>query len=148
MAYTGTLPPKAPRDAVAVPPPRPAQVSARGAEDTGEQGEIPYYLVLMFSILLLARPQDFIKPMRGIQFAMVFGSAAILTWALGVFSGQIKFRKSRELNLMLGLTAWFILGVPFAYWPSNALLNLTGEWLKIVMTFLVVTQTVTSTRRL
>lgn len=148
MPYTGTLPPKLPRDAGALPLPGPATELASGAKDTGEQGAIPYYFVLLFSFYLLARPEDFFRSLRNIKFALILGSAAIFTWALGVFSGQIKFRKSRELNLMMGLTVWFILGLPFSFWPSRAIHHLTNEWVKIVMIFVVLTQLITSTRRL
>src|SRR5712692_918988 len=148
MAYTGTLPPKMPRDAGAPPSPRPASESASGTQEAGEQGAIPYFFVLVFSFFLLARPQDFVASLVVIPFAMIFGSAAIFTWALGVFGGQIKFRKSKELNLMVGLTVWFILGAPFAYWRSNTVSSLTSDWVKILMIFVVLTQTVTSTRRL
>jgi O-antigen ligase len=148
MASTGSLPPKVPRDAVALPSPRPSLESTSKTRGSSEQGAIPYYFVLLFSFFLLARPEDFVIPIRGIKFSMIFGSAAIFTWALGAASGQIKFRPSRELNLVLALTAWLILGVPFAYWPSNSLSLLINDWVKIVMIFVVLTQTVTSTKRL
>ena len=148
MAYTGTLPPKIPHDIGAHPlPGLPRQFASR-PEDASEQAAIPYFFVLVFSFFLLARPQDFINSINVIPFAMIFGSAAIFSWALGVLNGQIEFRKSKELNLMLGLTVWFILGAPFSFWRSNAFSNLTGEWTKITMIFLVLTQTVTSIRRL
>jgi O-antigen ligase len=148
MVYTGTLPPKLPREADAPTLPGAVARPTAEAKDADERGKTPYYFVLIFTFFLLARPQDFIKPLRGIQFAMLFGSIAIFTWALSVISGQLKFRKSREMSLMLSLTIWFFLGVPFSIFKSNALNTLGTEWIKIVMIFIVLTQTITSTKRL
>lgn len=96
---------------------------------------------------MLGRPQDFIKPMRGIPFAWISGTGAILAWVLGLLTGQIKFRKSRELFLMLGLTAWFAVGVPFSIWRGNSFDMLRNEWIKTVMIFFLLTQTVTTLKR-
>lgn len=148
MAFTGTLRPKVSRKADTLPLPRPAKETYSSTKDPADAAVVPFYLVLTFSFFLLARPQDYIKPLRTVQFAMVLGAASIFTWALGVFSGQIKFRKSKELNLMVGLTIWFILGVPFGFYRSNSLTFLVVDWVKVLMIFLVLTQTVTTTKRL
>lgn len=148
MANTGILPPKIPRQTGVLPLAAPVADSASEVNDTGEQGAIPFYLLLLFTFFLLGRPQDFIKSMRLIQWAMFFGGAAILTWALGVFSRHIKFRKSPELTLMMGLSAWFLVSLPFCYLRFYSLENMKDAWIKILMIFIVLTQTVTSTKRL
>lgn len=147
MAYPGTLPPEASRDAATIRASQRAATTPSDVKTDDQQGAAVFYLLLLFTFFLLGRPQDFVRSIRGIPTLMPIGISAFLLWLLGLCTGQIKFRKSRELNLVMGLTAWFILGIPFAYWRPNSLDVLRGDWAKTVMLFVLLTQTLTNQKR-
>jgi O-antigen ligase len=146
MAYTGTLPPKATRQPASGVASRRASFSSAVSEAGGE-GAVAYYLLLVFTFILLGRPQDFIVAIRPIPIAMIVGLACFAFYLLSLLGGKVKFRKSKELNLVLALTAWFILGMPFAYWRSNSVDMFRNEWIKTVLIFFLLTQTVTTLTR-
>ncbi|NDQ56071.1 MAG: hypothetical protein GZ088_03230 [Acidipila sp.] len=147
MAYTGTLPPKAARHSANGGSSRAATTFSSEVTDVGGEGSVAFYLLLLFTFILLARPQDFIVALRPIPIALIVGLAAISLNALGLLTGQTKFRKSKELTLVMLLTLWFLLGIPFSFWRSNSIDMWRTEWLKTVMIFFLLTQTVTTLKR-
>ena len=147
MAYTGTLPPKATRPAPDGGSSRTATTFSSELTDVGGGGSVAYYLLLLFTFILLGRPQDFIAVIRPIPIAMIVGLACFAFYFFGLMTGKVKFRKSKELNLVLALTVWFILGIPFAYWRSNSVDMFRNEWIKTVLIFFLLTQTVTTLKR-
>ncbi len=146
MALTGTLATKnagSPAGASAV---RSARAAAP-AEETQAPGGLVFNLLLLFTFILLARPQDLIEKLQPIPIAQIVGFAAIGLYVVQAFTGKIRWRFTIELKLMLGMTVWFSLGVPFSIWRSNSLNILTDNWLKTSIIFLLLTQTMTNLSR-
>jgi O-antigen ligase len=67
---------------------------------------------------------------------------------LAIPFGRAKFIVTRELIIVLLLTAWFSLGVPFAYWRGGSLAMLTQLWLRTLLFFFALTQTLTTAKRI
>lgn len=149
MAYTGTLPPKVSRDAAGPRLAPKEEATSSEVKEAEGQGAFPFYLLLGFSFMVLGQPQNVFWKLEPIlsPFSAIFSRSALLFWAIGLVTGKIKFRKSKELNLVLALTAWFVLGLPFAYWRSHSLEIMWSEWMKTVVIFVLLTQTVTTRKR-
>src|ERR1700687_2130812 len=146
MPYTGTIPPKAERHPATGSVNRRTSLSSVVSDVAGE-GSVAFYLLLLFTFIMLGRPQDFIAALRPIPIAMIVGVASSVFYLVGMMVGRAKYHKSKELNLVLALTVWFILGIPFAYWRSNSVDMFRNEWIKTLLIFFLLTQTVTTLKR-
>jgi O-antigen ligase len=124
---------------------RPAAAKASKALQT--QGTLVYVLLLVFTFILLARPQDYIRFLALIPIAMLVGVAAIGAYGFALFTGGLELRISTEAKLMGALTVWFVIGVPFSFWRSFSLQILTDDWLKSLVIFFLLTQTLLSLSR-
>ena len=117
------------------------QAAGSAAVDAyARKGKVTFFLLLLFTIVLFVRPSDFLlMPLRVAEFLAV---AVILSYVVARMQGAYPFIWTKELKLMLALTGWFIVGVPFAFWRTNSLTILTENWLKTIVIFFLLTQTV------
>lgn len=127
-------------------------VSVRAYRQSGaltrQGGTLAFVFVWLFTFAVYARPQDIFSAIDPLHLPLIFGTCAGLTYLGGLISGRIRLQQPRELVLVLLLTVWFILGVPFAYWRRGSFEVLTQTWLKTAFIFFLLTQTLTTTRRI
>jgi O-antigen ligase len=119
--------------------PSPAAASTR-------RGKVAFFFLLLFTAVLFGRPSDILQ--MAIPFAEAVAIAAVLAYALARVSGRLPLLWTTELKLIAGLTIWFAIGVPFSFWRSNSLQILTNTWLKSILIFFLLTQTVFTLERL
>lgn len=106
-----------------------------------------YFALLLFTILLYARPSDIIPPLRLIPLAQIAAMMAIAAYGFAVIRGQAPLIMTTELKLVLGLTFFFTMSVPFAFWRSRAFEILYQDWLKTLIIFFLLSQLVFTTDR-
>ncbi|MGH7747572.1 MAG: hypothetical protein ACREQ5_22860, partial [Candidatus Dormibacteria bacterium] len=125
-----------------------ADASLSAATPASSGGKIAFVLLWLFTFAVFGRPEDIIGSLTILHLPMVLGitSAVLLVGAL--LTGTVRFRMPRELVIVLLLTGWFILGVPFAYWRGGSVQVLTDLWFKTVISFLLLTQLMTSVARI
>jgi O-antigen ligase len=111
------------------------------------RGRAAFFFLMAFTALLYGRPADQIVVLKDIPMAEVVAIAAILAFGFALLKGEVPLVWFTELKLMLGLTAWFILGLPFAFWRTNSVTQLTSVWLKTLIIFFLLTQTVHTLER-
>lgn len=142
MHYLRTIP--APAGAPAAPPRRwgnrkpaaPAQ-----AEEQAERGTLTFLLLMVFTALLFGRPNDFFFSLRFFPFAQIAAVLAISAYAVALLTGELRFQFPRELKIVFGITFFFLAGIPTAFWRSRSYETLTDDWLKTVIIFYLITQT-------
>ena len=108
---------------------------------------VSFFFVVLFTIAIYARPED-IFPVLGqlhLTFILVLcaGSAYLGSFLLG----SVRLTWTRELQIVLLLTGCFAVGVPFAYWRGGSFQVLTQVWLKTLIVFFLLTQTLVSIER-
>jgi O-antigen ligase len=101
-----------------------------------------FFFLLVFTFLLLVRPHELARAGQNIPWAQMVAILAIGSYAIARFQASLPFIWTKEVFLILGLTFLFTAGVPFAFWRSYALKFLTDDWLKTVIIFFLLTQTV------
>jgi len=99
----------------------------------------------LFTMAVLVRPEDIYRIPFHFQLIFAIGAAVAFTGAL--FAGRATMVWPPELVLVLSLTGWFALGVPFAYWRTESYTTLTGVWLKTVFIFFLLTQSLKTVDR-
>lgn len=108
-------------------------------------GKAAFVFLWLFAVADFARPEDIF----GIpfHFQLIFGTAAAVAYLGALAAGRVTWSWSRELILVLLLTVWFILGIPFAFWRGGSFEVLTQVWLKTVLAFVLLSQILTSIER-
>jgi O-antigen ligase len=107
-----------------------------------------FFFLCLFTVAIYARPEDIFPMVGKFHLTLLLGLCAAVAYISTWFSGAIPIRFSKELRLMLWLTAWFVAGIPFAYWRGGSFHILTDEWFKTLLVFFLLTQTLVSVTRI
>ena len=107
-----------------------------------------YFFLLLFTLFLYARPNDYIRNSMLLHAALITGICAGAFYLTALIAGKAPPVWSTELKLMFLLTGWFLLGVPFSVWRSNSLDLIVQGWVKTLFIFFLITQTVLSLDRI
>jgi O-antigen ligase len=106
-----------------------------------------FVFVWLFTVAVYARPEDIGPQLAPLHLTLVLGCCAVIAYLKDLISGS-RVIWTRELGVVLMLTAWFVLGLPFALWPGGSLRILTDVWLKTVVIFYLLTQTLVTLSRI
>ena len=109
---------------------------------------LTFIFIWLFLVAIYARPEDIVPALGQLHLTFVLGACAALTFLWSLFLGHVTLAWSRELGLVLLLTLWYTAGIPFAYWRSGSFAVLTQVWLKTVLIFFVMTQTLCTLERI
>lgn len=105
--------------------------------------------LLAFTAVLYFRPQDQIPGMGAVPFAEIFaivGLIAMVTGRLG--RGLPVTRITPELAGVAGLGFVILLTAPFSIWPGGAVGTFTDVFAKVILIFVLMVNTLTTTERL
>src|SRR6267143_3736581 len=80
-------------------------------------GKWAFVFLWFFTLVHFGRPEDIFQ--IPFHFQLIFGTAAALAYLAALITDRVRLLWSRELILVLLLTVWFIVGVPFAYWRTE-----------------------------
>ena len=108
-------------------------------------GKWAFVFLWLFTVADFARPEDVFR--IPFHFQLIFGAGASLAYVAALVTGRVRLLWSRELILVLMLTTWFAMGVPFAYWRAGSFEALTQVWLKTLLSFFLLSQTLTTVSR-
>lgn len=113
--------------------------------DQPESGQAVFFLLALFTIILFGRPTDLIRVR--IPMAEMTAIAAIIGYLIAKLNGKLPWVITTEVKLVIALTFWFLLTVPFAIWKGGAVEALSRSWFKTLIIFFLLSQTVSSVRR-
>src|SRR6266702_1397784 len=114
-----------------------------------EQGaKLTFFFLWLLTVAVFARPQDIFPSLAPLHLTFVFGVCAALTYLGALLSGHTRLLWTRELKIILLLTGWYTAGVPFALWRGGSFQGLIDVWLKTVLIFFLLTQTLVTLERI
>ncbi len=118
-------------------------------QQSREQGaKLTFFFLWLFTVAVFARPEDIFPYLAPLHLTFVFGVCAGLTYLGALLWGHVRLLWTRELTIVLLLTAWYIAGVPFALWRSGSFQMLTDVWLKTLLIFFLLTQALVTLERI
>jgi O-antigen ligase len=153
LAFSCGLPTtEAEQDAGRMSSPGPSrQVRREGAGDAkvSQRDLFAYGALLAFTFVLFVRPQDTIPFLRPLHLADLTASFALIALALGRMGrGAAASSVTRELVLVLGLAAVMLATAPFSMWPGGAVAVFTDVFVKVILVFALMVNTLTTPARL
>ncbi len=108
-----------------------------------------YAGLLAFTAVLMTRPQDtltFLNPFHLAELCAIIGIAPMVLHRLG--SRQPVFRVTPETTGLIAFGAVILLTVPFSTWPGGSFGLFTDSYLKLLVIFVLMMNTLTTPRRI
>lgn len=103
--------------------------------------------MVLFTIAIYARPEDIFPVLAQLHLTFVLGLGAGFAYLGSFLLGNVRPVWTTELKIVLLLTGCFVAGLPFAYWRGGSVHVLTQVWLKTLIVFFLLTQTLVSVDR-
>jgi O-antigen ligase len=113
-----------------------------------QSAKLSFFFVVLFTVAIYARPEDIFPAVAQLHLTFVLGLCAGLAYLGSFLLGNVRLVWTRELQIVLLLTCCFVAGVPFAYWRGGSFQVLTQVWLKTLIVFFLLTQTLVSVDRI
>jgi O-antigen ligase len=107
-----------------------------------------FVFLWLFTVAVYARPEDIFPGLAPFHLTLLMGLCGVLAYVAPVLSGRVRFQWSREIGIVLLLTAWYAVGIPFSLWRGGSLEVLVQVWLKTLLIFLLLTQTLITVKRI
>ena len=124
----------------------PEQDSVRSAvHDPG--AKLAFFFLWCFTVAIYGRPEDIFPFLGQLHLTLVFGFGAAVTLLGALLRRSALLLWPSELLIVLLLTAWYAVGVPFAFWPGGSLHALIAAWFKTLFVFFLLTQTMVTLER-
>mgnify|MGYP001067677093 CR=1 FL=1 len=129
-------------------PQGPVQARERDVPEKSGSG-LSYWALIGFTIILLLAPQEQFAVLAPLRIALLSVAVAVLAYVVNQLSRRLPLLEfSPDVVLALLLTGWAILTIPFSYWPGGSVNFLTGNFLKAIICFLLLSHVITNFRQL
>ncbi len=109
---------------------------------------LSFFFLWLFTVAIYARPEDIVPFLAPLHLTFILGLCSGLTYVGALLSGQARLLWSRELRIVFLLTAWYVAGVPFSLWKGGSVEVLIQVWLKTLLIFFLLTQTLVTVKRI
>jgi O-antigen ligase len=108
-----------------------------------------YFGLLLFTAVLLSRPQDRITALGPLHIAEICAVAGILPMLLHRFARRLPvFRVTPETIGLVAFGFAILATAPFSIWPGGAIGVFTDMYLKVLVVFVLMMNTLTTPKRL
>ena len=114
-----------------------------------QESAVPFRALIVFTFILLLSPQSFIPGLARVRIALVTGAFAVLAHCWERFSKHRPLmRFTREIWLATALLGWAIVTIPVSEWPGGSVQVLLDLYLKALIIFWLLSNTITTIGRL
>ena len=127
-----------------------AAAPADGAPVAGrERPDWAFRGLLLFTAVLYSRPQDTFAPLAPIPVAEIAAIVALAAMVAGrAMRGQPIVRLTAEVVAVAALGGVIVFTAPLSIWPGGAIGTFTDLYLKVILIFVLMVNTLTSPKRL
>jgi len=110
---------------------------------------VPFAALIAFTFVLLLAPQNYVPILSTIRIALL---VAVISMASHVYDrlrrGQPLTIVTAEIRITGYILAWALATLPFSYWPGGSVGVLLDLYLKTLVVFMLIANTVNTTARL
>jgi probable O-glycosylation ligase (exosortase A-associated) len=131
------------------PQPAADSISHRRSAASGAHSSAPFWALMGFTFVMLIAPQTFFPVLQPLRLALLMAviAAATYLWDCVMHRRALSI-SSREIWLAVALGAWALLTIPFSYSPAGSLSLFLDLYAKSLMVFWLLTNVVSSVKRL
>src|SRR5215813_7990253 len=109
---------------------------------------LAFWSLMVFMGILLLAPQNFFPILAPLRIALLTAGVALTAHVVSaLIAGRPILVMTREMKISLCLLGWATLTIPLALWPGGSLDNLTDLFLKSLVLFWLIANTVTTVSR-
>jgi putative inorganic carbon (hco3(-)) transporter len=127
----------------------PTRASPSAADTPEQDSALPFKGMMVFTFILLLSPQTFIPVLARAHIALLTGGLSIVAHFWSRFTTrQPIMRVTREVWLSVVLLIWGLITIPISQWPMGSVQIFVDPFLKAVIVFWLLSNTVTTMRRL
>jgi O-antigen ligase len=101
--------------------------------------QLGFAFVWLLTFVIYARPEDMFPVVAHLHLTFFFGLCATLIGVMALLFKRAVVPWTIETKLILLLTAWFAIGIPFAFWKSGSLDVLNHVWAKTLLVYFLLT---------
>lgn len=102
------------------------------------KGTLLFFLLGSYLLLIFARPFDFVPSLKVLHLPMVTGGLCLVVYAMNrMGSGKRLVPSTPVMKVLMYLSIWILLTIPFAFWVTNALESYWNDWMKVVALFVL-----------
>src|SRR5262245_3089239 len=128
---------------------RPPDAPATDPPVVKERRDWGYPGLLAFTAVLLLRPQDHIPQLSALHLAELFAIIGLGPMLFNrVARGAPLFRLTPEIVALIAFGLVMVATVPFSIWPGGAFQEFSQSYLKALVMFVLMVNTLTSVKRL
>ena len=114
----------------------------------GEPRDLAFLGLLAFTAVLFFRPQDTVTALRPLHLAELFALGALAALVFGRLGrGLTVTRTPAELVGVVALGCVIVFTAPFSIWPGGVLGTFMDMYVKVLLIFVLMANTLTSVRR-
>jgi O-antigen ligase len=114
-----------------------------------EQFDWAFFGLLAFTAVLFLRPQDQLTALRVLPLAEIAAIGGLIAMVMGRLGrGLTVSRSTPELAGVVALGALMLLTAPFSIWMGGAVGTFTDVYVKVILIFVLMVNTLTSPKRL
>lgn len=129
-------------------PPEPARTEAPRVSRT-EGSTLGYWALIGFTVVLLLAPQERFPFLAPLRIALLSVAVAVLAYVYNRLSRHKPLLEfSPDVVLVLLLTFWAVLTLPFSVWPGGSANFLLESYMKAIICFLLLSHAVSNLRQL
>src|SRR5690348_5170983 len=110
-----------------------------GAVPRKSRMDFGFVFLWLLTFVIYGRPEDLFSVVAPLHLTFVFAACATAICGCALMLRKTHLPWTIETKLVALLTAWFLLGIPFAFWKSGSLDVLTHVWAKTVLVYLLLT---------
>jgi len=134
--------------APAARPDTPSGAPAPAAAPERDRRDWAYLGLLCFTALLYVRPQDTLRPLAFIPLAEIAALTALAAMVYGRMSRGLSITRVTPELIGVGLLGGLMLLLaPFSIWPTGSVQTFTNMFVKVLLIFVLILNTLTSARR-
>lgn len=127
----------------------PTTSTAPATSTSALESKVPFAALMVFTFILLLAPQTLIPGLARLRIALLTGVFAIVAHCWTRFAaGRPLMRFTREMAIVGALLGWVLVTLPLSEWPGGSLQILVNLYLKSLIIFWLLSNTVNTLRRL
>jgi O-antigen ligase len=105
----------------------------RDSSDPGSVGSLGFYALYAYMFIIFSASLDLVPGIRSVRPSLLIAIVGLLV--VGISGRAIELLQHKLSRLLLALTGWLVLCIPFSIWPGGTAHTLIEQWNVALLSF-------------